>query len=31
MADEAQLSPYVFACQGGLVLDQSTFAMRNVS
>ena len=28
MADEAQLSPYVFACQGGLVLDQSTFAMQ---
>ena len=28
MADEAQLSPFVFACQGGLVLDQSTFAMQ---
>ena len=28
MADEARLSPFVFACQGGLVLDQSTFAMQ---
>ena len=28
MADEAQLNPFVFACEGGLVLDQSTFAMR---
>ena len=28
MADEAGLSPFVFACQGGLVLDQSTFAMQ---
>ena len=28
MADEAQLSPFVFACQGGIVLDQSTFAMQ---
>ena len=28
MADEAQLSPFVFACQGGLVLDSSTFAMQ---
>ena len=28
MADESQLSPYVFACEGGLVLDQSTFAMQ---
>ena len=28
MADEAQLSPFVFACQGGLILDQSTFAMQ---
>lgn len=28
MADEAGLNPYVFACQGGLVLDQSTFAMQ---
>ena len=28
MADESQLSPFVFACQGGLVLDQSTFAMQ---
>ena len=28
MADEAQLSPFVFACQGGLVLDLSTFAMQ---
>ena len=27
MADEAQLSPYVFACEGGLILDQSTFAI----
>ena len=27
MADEAQLSPYVFACEGGLVLDQPTFKM----
>ena len=25
MADESGLSPYVFACEGGLVLDQSTF------
>ena len=28
MADESGLSPYVFACEGGLVLDQSTFAMQ---
>ena len=28
MADESGLSPFVFACQGGLVLDQSTFAMQ---
>lgn len=28
MADESGLNPYVFACQGGLVLDQSTFAMQ---
>ena len=28
MADEAQLSPYVFACEGGLVLDQPTFKMQ---
>ena len=28
MADEAQLNPFVFACEGGLVLDQSTFAMQ---
>ena len=28
MADESGLSPYVFACQGGLVLDQPTFAMN---
>ena len=28
MADETGLNPYVFACQGGLVLDQSTFAMQ---
>ena len=28
MADEAQLSPFVFACEGGLVLDQPTFAMQ---
>ena len=28
MADEAGLNPFVFACQGGLVLDQSTFAMQ---
>ena len=28
MADEAQLSPYVFACEGGLVLDQPTFKMN---
>ena len=27
MADESQLSPYVFACEGGLVLDQPTFKM----
>ena len=27
MADEAQLSPYVFACEGGLILDQSTFSI----
>ena len=28
MADESGLNPFVFACQGGLVLDQSTFAMQ---
>jgi len=28
MADESGLSPFVFACQGGLVLDQSTFVMQ---
>ena len=28
MADTSGVSPYVFACQGGLVLDQSTFAMQ---
>lgn len=28
MADESGLSPFVFACQGGLVLDQSTFSMQ---
>ena len=28
MSDESGLNPYVFACQGGLVLDQSTFAMQ---
>ena len=28
MADEFGLSPFVFACQGGLVLDQSTFVMQ---
>ena len=28
MADESQLSPYVFACEGGLVLDQPTFKMN---
>ena len=28
MADETGLNPFVFACQGGLVLDQSTFAMQ---
>jgi hypothetical protein len=28
MADEAQLSPFVFACEGGLVLDQPTFKMQ---
>ena len=28
MADEAQLSPYVFACEGGLVLYQPTFKMQ---
>ena len=27
MADESQLSPFVFPLQGGLVLDQSTFTM----
>jgi hypothetical protein len=27
MADESGLSPYVFACEGGLVLDQPTFKM----
>ena len=28
MADESGINPFVFACQGGLVLDQSTFAMQ---
>ena len=28
MADESGLSPYVFACEGGLVLDQPTFKMN---
>ena len=28
MSDETGLNPFVFACQGGLVLDQSTFAMQ---
>ena len=28
MADEAQLNPFVFALQGGLVLDRSTFTME---
>ena len=28
MADESQLSPYVFACEGRLVLDQPTFKMQ---
>ena len=28
MADESQLSPFVFALQGGLVLDRSTFTME---
>jgi len=28
MSDESGLNPFVFACQGGLVLDQSTFAMQ---
>jgi hypothetical protein len=28
MADQSGLNPFVFACQGGLVLDQSTFAMQ---
>jgi hypothetical protein len=28
MADESGLSPFVFACEGGLVLDRSTFAMQ---
>ena len=28
MADEAQLNPFVFACEGGLVLDQPTFKMQ---
>ena len=28
MADESGLNPFVFACQGGLVLDQSTFVMQ---
>ena len=28
MADESGLSPYVFACEGGLVLDQPTFKMQ---
>ena len=28
MADESGLNPFVFACEGGLVLDQSTFAMQ---
>jgi len=28
MPDQSGLNPFVFACEGGLVLDQSTFAMR---
>lgn len=28
MADESGLSPFVFSCQGGLVLNQSTFSMQ---
>lgn len=28
MADESGLSPYVFSCEGGLVLDRSTFSMQ---
>jgi len=28
MADESGLSPYVFGCSGGLVLDRSTFDMQ---
>ena len=28
MADESGLSPYVFSCEGGLVLDQPTFKMQ---
>jgi hypothetical protein len=28
MADESGLSPYIFACKGGLVLDQSTFDIQ---
>ena len=28
MADESGLSPFAFACSGGLVLDQSTFEMQ---
>jgi len=28
MADESNLSPYIFPLQGGLVLNQSTFAMQ---
>jgi hypothetical protein len=30
MADESGLSPYIFACKGGLVLDQSTFQTLKV-
>jgi hypothetical protein len=28
MADESRLSPFYFACEGGLILNRSTFAMQ---
>ena len=28
MADESGLSPFYFACEGGLILNRSTFAMQ---
>ena len=28
MADESRLSPFVFACEGGLILNRSTFSMQ---